>query len=192
MSDYNNSLRDINNLCRELLDFCNSVNFPLPEEVQECCNELEHFLGSSVYNVMVMGMFSRGKSTFLNALIGKRILFESDREATGAITFINNSSENAVTIHSASEKSRFPLDDDSYEKIRTYVDKNNSEASGTQVVIDCEMKGFDEDICFIDTPGLNGISEEQTRVTRAAMEKADAVIMLVSPKSLDIWILITG
>ncbi len=46
-------------------------------------------LKSDVFNVLVMGCFSSGKSTFLNALLGERVLPYSHDPCTGVLTFIN-------------------------------------------------------------------------------------------------------
>lgn len=50
-------------------------------------------LKSDVFNVLVMGCFSSGKSTFLNALLGERVLPSSALPCTGVLTFINYADE---------------------------------------------------------------------------------------------------
>lgn len=46
-------------------------------------------LKSDVFTVLVMGCFSSGKSTFLNALLGEEVLPACDEPCTGVLTFIN-------------------------------------------------------------------------------------------------------
>ena len=55
---------------------------------------------------------------------------------------------------------------DSYEKLRSYVDIKNKKDKVTSVGINYPLKGIDKDICFIDTPGLQGISLKQMDVTK--------------------------
>lgn len=78
-------------LAAQLLELCQTAAPALPEDLKDACRELEQRYEESTFRVVVLGMFSRGKSTFLNALIGRRLLYKSDREATGAITLLRNS-----------------------------------------------------------------------------------------------------
>ena len=78
-------------LAAQLLELCQTAAPALPEDLKDACRELEQRYEESTFRVVVLRMFSRGKSTFLNALIGRRLLYESDREATGAITLLRNS-----------------------------------------------------------------------------------------------------
>lgn len=185
MENCQGDLKRTKRLARQLLEFCQTTGLALPDELKDACSELEQRCAETSFQVVVVGMFSRGKSTFLNALIGRRLLYESDREATGSITFLRNSALSSVEIRSPGGTERFPLDEHSYDKIRERVDRNNKESSATQVFVDCPLEHFDEDILFVDTPGLNGLGEEQAKVTRQAMDHADAVIFLVLPKSLE-------
>ena len=69
-------------LAAQLLELCQTAAPALPEDLKDACRELEQRYEESTFRVVVLGMFSRGKSTFLNALIGRRLLYKSDREAT--------------------------------------------------------------------------------------------------------------
>lgn len=185
MESHQRDLKKTKQLAAQLLELCQTAALALPEDLKDACRELEQRCEESTFRVVVLGMFSRGKSTFLNALIGRRLLYESDREATGAITLLRNSPRCTVEVHSPGGTERFPLDEQSYDKIRERVDRNNKNSSATRVLVECPLENFDEDVVFVDTPGLNGLGEEQARVTRQAMDQADAVIFLVLPKSLE-------
>ncbi len=181
-----NSLRHIKTLASEIIEFSQTCGVQFGEETEAIVAELHRMIESQYFNVMVLGTFSRGKSTFLNALIGRRLLYESPKEATGSITTICNSDKNSICVQiSGKEDEVFPVDDESYNRIKYFVDVDNSNSSKTQLLIDYPMNGFDEDITFMDTPGLSGLGEEQLKVTREAMSEADAVIMIVSYKSLE-------
>lgn len=69
-------------LAAQLLELCQTAAPALPEDLKDACRELEQRCEESTFRVVVLRMFSRGKSTFLNALIGRRLLYKSDREAT--------------------------------------------------------------------------------------------------------------
>lgn len=180
-----NSLKRIKCLATEIIQFSQTCGIEFDEQTENLAAELEQMVVSECFNVMVLGMFSRGKSTFLNSLIGKHLLFEDPNEATGSITLIRNSNEQRIFVQRAGGTEEYPIDDECYEKVKSIVSVNSPESSNTQVLIDCPMKGFDEDITFMDTPGLNGLGKEQLMVTRKAMSCADAVIMVVSYTSLE-------
>lgn len=179
-----NSLKAIKDLAAEIIQFSQTCGIEFDEQTEDLAAELEQMVSSECFNVMVLGMFSRGKSTFLNALIGKHLLFEDPNEATGAITLIRNSNARRIFVQSGGRTSEYDVDDKCYEKVKSIVSVENPESSNTQLLIDYPMNGFDEDITFMDTPGLNGLGKEQLMVTRKAMSSADAVIMVVSYTSL--------
>ena len=53
-----------------------------------------------IFRVVVMGAFTTGKSTLINALVGKRILPESALPSTAILTFIQyGEDENCVEVH---------------------------------------------------------------------------------------------
>lgn len=88
-----NSLKRIKCLATEIIQFSQTCGIEFDEQTENLAAELEQMVVSECFNVMVLGMFSRGKSTFLNSLIGKHLLFEDPNEATGSITLIRNSNE---------------------------------------------------------------------------------------------------
>ena len=104
MQNYQNSLRSIKTLVREFVEFYDCSVSEYSEEIEECREGLEKLLDDKFYNVIVIGTFSRGKSTFINALIGQRLLYTGDIESTGAITVVQNSSEKTVSVQTAHEK----------------------------------------------------------------------------------------
>lgn len=69
---------------------------PLSQEtltgVQKASGIIER-LKNEKFSVLVMGCFSSGKSTFLNALLGERILPSSSLPCTGVLTFIGYANE---------------------------------------------------------------------------------------------------
>ena len=69
-------------LAAQLLELCQTAAPGTEEEIRQAQQELEQRYEESTFRVVVLRMFSRGKSTFLNALIGRRLLYKSDREAT--------------------------------------------------------------------------------------------------------------
>jgi len=149
-------------------------------------DKLEEMIDSNKYKVVVIGEFSSGKSTFLNAIVGKRILYSSNEEATGVITLLESDKKKLASIfmEDGSIKEVELESSDSYENLRKYIDIKNEKNMVTSVGISYPLKGIDKDICFIDTPGLQGISSKQMDVTKEILKQANATIMLITKKGI--------
>ena len=123
-----NSLKAIKDLAAEIIQFSQTCGIEFDEQTEDLAAELEQMVSSECFNVMVLGMFSRGKSTFLNALIGKHLLFEDPNEATGAITLIRNSNARRIFVQSGGRTSEYDVDDKCYEKVKSIVSVENPES----------------------------------------------------------------
>lgn len=148
--------------------------------------QLHDLFQENKYKVAVMGEFSTGKSTFLNALVGKRILFSSMREATGVITCLQKGKKaEAVIAFEDGNKRYVSLEkEQGYKELEQYVDIKNTATKVSGITVFYPINGFDEDIAFIDTPGLQGISTKQAEMTRNIVKECNATIMLIKPNGL--------
>lgn len=71
------------------------------ENVEEYISQLQNMAKglTSPLLVMIMGEFSTGKSTFINALIGQEIASVNDTPTTAVITKLCYGATNSVTLH---------------------------------------------------------------------------------------------
>lgn len=69
--------------------------------VKKMCENLADDLNKEEYRITVVGQFSSGKSTFINALIGRDILPHGVSETTATITYIHNVQENDERLGTA-------------------------------------------------------------------------------------------
>ncbi len=67
-------------------------------------------LSSGVFRLMVLGDMKRGKSTFLNALIGEKLLPSDVNPCTAVLTVLRYGTEKQVTVHFNDGKSPQQLD----------------------------------------------------------------------------------
>ena len=146
-------------------------------------DKLEEMIENNKYKVAVIGEFSSGKSTFLNAIVGKKILYTSNEESTEIITFLECDNKKLASIF-MEDGSRKEVELESsvgYENLKNYIDIKNKVAS---VGINYPLEGIDKDICFIDIPGLQGISPKQMEITKEILKEANAIIMLITKKGI--------
>lgn len=93
-------MSDILNESIEVLKIASkSSDYLYAEEIQEVEDALKHYKDYNTFKIAVIGEFSVGKSTFLNALIGKRLLYSAAQEATGVAVEITNSNKKVATVY---------------------------------------------------------------------------------------------
>lgn len=151
------------------------------ESFLESVRGLKQSLESGVYRVAVVGEFSTGKSTFINALMGEKILYASNKEATGAVTAIRRGDKAYVNIYTKDNSmiEKFSLDnEEGKEKLNEYLDINSGKNAG-YVEINYPITEIDENIYFVDTPGIEKMSPQQMELTRDALKNANAIIFLI-------------
>lgn len=147
-------------------------------------------LGDSDFKVAVVGEFSSGKSTFINAMLKKDILKHESRETTACITYLVNVPENSdkdgkceVTF-----KNGQTIGLDSLEDLRevTTTSSNKHNVSSEISCVRIMQHFFDENENFtlIDTPGLNGIADNHRQLTIEEVKNAHACIYLLQLRSL--------
>lgn len=141
------------------------------------------------FRLAVVGEFSSGKSTFLNALIGKDLLKHGAKETTATVTEIHNKkSEGTETYLDVYYLNGNVENNVVADKILDYT----ATASAThavaneieKVVINSEILDSDAKVCFVDTPGLNGVADKHREKTIEEIKNAHACIYLMQVRGL--------
>ncbi|WP_419872343.1 dynamin family protein [Candidatus Pristimantibacillus sp. PTI5] len=146
------------------------------------------------FRVTVVGEFSAGKSTFLNALIGKDILPHALTETTATVTYIRNVSPthpdvDTIKVHfndSQREPVIFNMKTDP-EALKTYTTTQSQIRVAQEikyVEVFVNFRHTNEPIVFIDTPGLNGVADGHRDLTMHEIKQAHASICLFHLRSL--------
>ncbi len=184
------NIHEINNKLKSLIDetgkLCFMKSFPsLTDEIQSIREELD----SNEFRITVVGEFSSGKSTFLNAMIGKDILPHGVKETTATVTYIHNVAISDPRIN----KAIVHFTDESHEDIsldigkdrNALVDYVTTSDNKYNVVKDIQsvelyvhFTGTEEPIVLIDTPGMNGVAEGHREITLHEIRHSHASICL--------------
>ncbi|HIR24377.1 MAG TPA: dynamin family protein, partial [Candidatus Egerieimonas faecigallinarum] len=141
------------------------------------------------FRVVVAGEFSSGKSTFLNAIIGRDLLKHGVQETTATVTEIYNEisctdtpvldvyfSDGTVQKGiQASQIMEVTATSSSTHAVAQEIDK---------VVIRYKILDHAADVCFIDTPGLNGMADKHREKTIEQIKNAHACIYLMQVRGL--------
>jgi len=123
--------------------------------------------------VAVTGQFSSGKSTFLNALLTKDILPTGITPVTSKVNFINYGQEYKLKVTYKSGAQEYHA----IENIAKFTDQRFSVEEIKYLTIYAPMEIL-KDISFVDTPGLNSLSEDDTATTRKVLRDVEGIIWL--------------
>lgn len=157
--------------------------------VKDTIDTIENRIDQNEFKIAVVGEFSAGKSTFINAIVGKDLLKHATLETTAALTYIHNvkpddSRVNTCTIRFADGTVQ------SFEHL-TDLEKYTTTQSDIDVVT--EVKSVDiyinfidvqEDLVIVDTPGLNGLADKHRELTVEEIKQAHSCIYLFPKRGL--------
>lgn len=130
--------------------------------------------------VMIMGEFSVGKSTFINALLEKKVAIASPIPTTAVITKFVCGSKDRTIVHflDGTQQEYNPQDFNrlTVENNGKYKEMHDRIEYVERQLPNALLKIYN----FIDSPGRNAIVEKHEEVTRNFVENADAMLWLFS------------
>lgn len=153
-------------------------------------SDLKDITEKGNFSIVVVGEFSAGKSTFLNALMGQRFLPSESNETTATINCLRSVKESPtgaplVKIYykdgTVKEDNNVSLD-----VIEKYVSNaGNDEKSDFKVVEKIERVDLfldsiflNDGVSLVDSPGLNGVLKGHKEVTEQQMKRSHAAIFM--------------
>jgi GTP-binding protein EngB required for normal cell division len=129
--------------------------------------------------VAVLGQFKRGKSTLLNALIGRAVLPSGLLPVTSVPVSIRAGPEEVRVVGQTGETRAVPLD-----RIPEFVteERNPGNRLGVrEVELRIPLPAWAQGVTFVDSPGIGSVVEENTRAARDLLPTVDAAIYVISP-----------
>lgn len=126
--------------------------------------------------IAVTGSFSSGKSTFINAFIGKEnFLASSNIECTPVLVdLLNENSDKIIIKYNDGREEEVDLTE---ENIKFYTrDKDSYDKNILGLQIPCDSEFLSSKVHFIDTPGTSTPKIEQELITNAILKKSDIVL----------------
>ncbi|MFZ1963099.1 MAG: dynamin family protein [Roseiarcus sp.] len=151
-----------------------------PRQIQEQVRDLFSRLAEDRFNLVVVGRFSRGKTSLMNAVLGVDRLPTGIRPITSVITTVTYGSTEKVIIHYSGFG--IPAEISLAELPQFVTEQGNSgnyrrvSIAEVQLPVELLRRGFH----FIDTPGLGSPIIENTRTTKRFLPEADAFILVTS------------
>ena len=134
--------------------------------------------------VAVVGEINRGKSTFLNALMGDQVFPSRATVCTAGVTVLDNGDEPQAEIiytNGKKEKLNLPLIQPAV-VLSDYISRTNKNVRGINSLnIKFPNQFSGNGILLVDTPGVNDPENWREEITYNYLGAADAVIMLLDP-----------
>lgn len=149
----------------------------------EVFENLYNDLFNGEFSIVVVGEFSAGKSTLLNALMGERILPSFSNETTATVNFLRHSEKASngeagrVYYNNGDEE---PLKDATLATIEKFVSTKGNDVAKKVDHLDLYLDSefLKDGVTLVDSPGLNGVADGHREITEAQILKSHACIFL--------------
>jgi len=181
----NSEPRSFDEMVRDAIAFCE----PLGEDFiyyRSQLSELKTRLSKGRLHFAVLGQFNRGKSTFINALLGMKTLPTSVLPLTSVPTIIEYGTKQSCKIRFLNEKEDLVVKDCA-ERIENTLRQFVAEESNPQnrfgvkdAIVTCDSSLLLNGTVLIDTPGFGSTHLHNTQTTLDLLAECDAALFLLS------------
>jgi len=144
-------------------------------------------LRSGMFRLLVLGDMKRGKSTFLNALIGENLLPSDVNPCTALLTVLRYGLEKKVTVHFNDGKPPKQLDFKSFkqnytidpaEAKRLEQEKKQAFPDVDYAVVEYPLPLLEKGIEIVDSPGLND-TEARNELSLGYINNCHAILFVL-------------
>lgn len=168
-------------ILKDLEEKAASFELPAPPEA------LDHYrnkLEENTYQILVVGETNRGKSTFVNALIGEDVLPTNVQTSTSQVFRVRQTQAEGCRLRFEDESAEeIPSED--LAKYGSQVQEDLGEKPELKDVIRWievdrpNIRFLPEGVSLLDTPGLGALYAAHAQITHRFVPQADAVIFVL-------------
>ncbi|MCW5908729.1 MAG: dynamin family protein [Chitinophagales bacterium] len=139
--------------------------------------ELSTKLSTGKFYLVVVGIFKRGKSTLINALLGKPLAPVAVTPLTAIVTLFEYGKPSAEIYFTTGEKKTVGVSN-----VEEYIseEKNPDNAKNVSLVKIFDDNPLLQNITLVDTPGIGSVLEHNTKATYSFVPKIDAALFVLS------------
>ena len=158
----------------------------LNREIDDLAN-VQAGLEQGVFRLLVLGDMKRGKSTFLNALMGENLLPSDVNPCTAILTVLRYGPEKQVTVHFTDGKSSEVLDFKTFKQRYTIdpseakqMEESRQEAfpDVSHAVVTYPLPLLEHGVEIVDSPGLND-TEARNQLSLNYLANCHAVLFVL-------------
>jgi GTP-binding protein EngB required for normal cell division/chaperonin cofactor prefoldin len=136
-------------------------------------------LESEHFHIVVMGQFKRGKTTFINSLLGVELLPSSVVPLTSINTILRYGGELKADVHYLDGKSE-EIDIADLPRFVTERQNPENQLGVKRVEVFYPSPYLKDGVCLVDTPGTGSTYLHNDETAYSFIEHADAVIFMIS------------
>ncbi|HRH43112.1 MAG TPA: dynamin family protein [Pyrinomonadaceae bacterium] len=179
-ADYKKTIHALNNDLRQLLEITDEIKM---QNVGALIKDMIRRVEENSFSIAVVGEFKRGKSTFINALLGKDILPSDILPCSATLNRVTYGVKpNVLVKFKDGREEQIGID-----KLPDYVTKlteESEELASTvkEAVVTYPIPYCQNNVEIIDTPGLND-DANMTDVTLSVLPQVDAAILVIMANS---------
>lgn len=150
-------------------------------------NDLYKNVNEGNFLIVVVGEFSAGKSTFLNALMQERYLPSFTGETTATINFLRHTDcsetgDQIAIFYKDSDKKIDYIKEATLDNIENFVSTKNKTIKVAEEIRNVDLyldsRFLKDGVTLVDSPGLNGLAEGHREMTIQQIEKSHACIFM--------------
>lgn len=173
---------ELNKLRDYALDLKLGVDVTMP--IEDALQRIQ----SHSFAIAVVGEFKRGKSTFINALLGQEILPADIAPTSATLNRVTYGTRPTVRIVFKPESGgEEQLETIGVDQLANYVTKLTPEAEAMaakvkEAIVYYPSRFCQNNVSIIDTPGLSD-DVTMTEITLSVLPKVDAAILVIMPES---------
>lgn len=177
-SNYHAMTGEITEGLSRMSKFCDQIGMG---ERSELLQDAKKKLQSRKFAVGILGEFKRGKSTVINALLGKEIMPADILPCSATMNRVTYDLQPGVQLKMVDGTTKSI----SVDELANYVTKLDENSAKNAEAIEEAIAFYPCQFCkngveIIDTPGLND-DERMNKITEETVPKLDAVIMVLVP-----------
>lgn len=137
-------------------------------------------LAEDRFTLAVLGQFKRGKSSLMNAIVGRAVLPVGGLPLTSAITVLKFGPQERLFIKPKHLDFVFP---EAVERLAEYITEKGNPGNRKQVeraTLELPVPFLRRGLEFVDTPGVGSAIEANTATTYSFLPACDAVLFVTS------------
>ena len=172
-------------LAAQLHVLCEIIRQRGSETRLQQCRDLMAKLAEDRFTLAVLGQFKRGKSSLMNAIIGRELLPVGVLPLTSAITVLRFGPKERLLITRSDVMLIFP-EEFPVERLAEFVTEKENPGNRRHVKTACvelPVPFLRRGLEFVDTPGVGSAIEANTQTTLKFLPECDAVLFVTSVDS---------
>lgn len=187
---------DVKDLRKSILDILQTMDsfvkkYPKAELAvpDEAFYLAQNLLKKEDFNLVICGKVKYGKSSLINALIGKDLLPVCTEVATSRVFKISKAPEDSFFVmYDNGDSKKIEKEELALYGSQATVNAEGGDTDGKQIAyiqVNTNVEFLPEGVSIIDTPGIGSTYPFHTQITKQYIKYADAVLFVLNPTPLE-------